>query len=266
MKQELKKCLGLSLISFKTKLVYKTNSLIILLSGIITALVQFYLWTSIEQNSLESNTDLDSIIIYTLMSILVNLLLPTKEVADYFSKLIYKGNIMTVMMHPCFLFNHILFYQIGNSVFVFLFEFIPLFLAYIVFFPIKINVFLQYRIIIFILSFIISYISSILIGYIIGLMAIYTTTVKGIFEFYNAMLIFFGGSIFPLIIYPKGLALIANYLPFYSIVGAPLTILSGINNRYSYIILKQGFWMGILILIVMYLNKKSMKNLSIMGG
>ncbi|MGG7058614.1 hypothetical protein ACQPUZ_09975 [Clostridium tertium] len=266
MKQEVKKILGLSLISFKTKLVYKTNSLIILLSGIITALVQFYLWTSVEQSSLGSNTDIDSIILYTLMSILVNLLLPTKEVADYFSKLIYKGDIMTVMMHPYSLFNHIFFYQIGNSLFVLCFEFIPLLLAFIVFFPIKINVLLQYRIIIFIISFIISYISSIIIGYMIGLMAIYTTTVKGIFEFYNAMLIFLGGSIFPLIIYPKGLAFIANYMPFYSIVGAPLSIVSGISDNYIYIILKQVFWVGILIFLVMYLNKKNIKNLSIMGG
>lgn len=240
---------------------FKINIVFILFGSLVAAAIQYYLWTSIDNNT---SVYTDNYMVYAMIAILINLLLPMNQVARLISSKIIKGDIVIWMLRPNHLIETAFFLIIGKSLFTAIFQCIPLILCFIFIFRIEINLSLITTIQ-FLGAFSLGYIISFLIGFIISLISVYFVSINGFIAFLNGCMVIFGGAIIPISIYPEWLQNVAILTPFYYVLFYPLSLLT--LNEVTWVpIIIQLFWIIILFLIILFTTKKVFEKANISGG
>lgn len=240
---------------------FKINIIFVLFGSFIASVIQYYLWNSIEINS---KTDTSNYMIYAIVVIVINLFLPITQVAITISNMIVKGQLVIWLLRPHYLIETVFYQTIGKSIFLFIFQCIPLLISFIYIFRINLNVGFVSGIK-FLLAFILGYIMAFLIGYIIGLLSVYFISINGFVALINGCMIIFGGSIIPIAIYPIWLQVLTTYTPFYYIIYYPLSIIT-IGETSSTPILIQILWIVILVFVTLVVSKKIFSKANMSGG
>jgi len=95
---------------------------------------------------------------------------------------------------------------------------------------------------------------------------------SGFLWFYQKSLFFFGGLFFPLVLYPKFIQEISNYLPFQYILNKPITMIISIlqgftsDNDVMSVILTQYCFLGVFYLLTVIIFKVGKKRMASYGG
>lgn len=248
---------------FLVRFRYKANAVLQVAGTIIIVLIQYYLWSTIGNNT---DIGIENILLYTILARIVLSLYPDYTTINFVAGKILKGEIVLYLVRPIKLPLIVFCNEIGNLLYNLVFIFFPSILITWLIVDLPINIISLENICHFIISFILSYIISFLLSYLIACLAIWIVNIWGILEFYDALLILCGGTLLPLSIYPEVIQKILIYLPFQSIFFTPLAILTGNDPLVSNPILIQFLWIVILIGINYILTQFIKKRINFMGG
>ncbi|MBU0279067.1 MULTISPECIES: hypothetical protein [unclassified Gemella] len=257
---------GYSLYQYKTLRQYKFNTIMQIIASLTMILIQYSVWTYVKKYN---SIDVDEIITYVLLAIILQILLPIKSATNFVSEKILKGNIINYLNRPDGLIIIIFFIVFGNFFYKLKFQVLPILVIYVVFFyNIIFKIFSFERLILFLLMYLLSYLIAFLLGYIIALLSTVFIKINGISELVNALLIVFGGGLLPIDLYPKLLLKISEFTPFYSIMYTPVSMIVYDNNysKILFMFIMQIFWIIILWIIYKKLSYYVFKKLDIMGG
>lgn len=119
-----------------------------------------------------------------------------------------------------------------------------------------------------ILAMILAAVLSFLFSYAVALLGFWTERVHGLDSFSNALLFFFGGASAPVSVFPHDLEIVANVLPFRSMLGFPAELASGSQDasdvQIGFII--QALWIAVFVALCWLLWKHGVRRYTSVGG
>ena len=265
--QNIRKYLILSEQSLQSAMAYRVTFFITLLSGVIQALVLYYIWQVVYAKQTEINGfTLPQIVTYVFISYAVkNLYSFYTETA--ISNKIRDGSVAMELIKPL---NYQLarFFESLGSVAI---EGLSVGILVVVLgcgvFKIQspANLIAVFG---FGVSLVLSLLVNFAISYIVGLFSFWTTSVYGLINSKRFIVDFFSGGLVPLAFFPSWLEKVAFVLPFNTIVHLPVSIylgrMAGIEVCYG--LLKQLLWVVVLWTIGHLMWSEASKQITIHGG
>lgn len=256
------------LASFKVSLKYKVNVWMQIVGVVLLISIQFFLWKNIENNnnSLLDGLEINSILLYVILSRLLLFIIPGNSTTSFISQKILNGTISIDLLRPVQIQVSALFNELGKLLFSIIFIITPSIIICSIFLDIPIMKVEVSNIFLFILSLVFAYILAFQMSFMIGVFSIWFGNVWGVREFYEALLIVLGGSLIPISLYPTFFQMIAVYSPFQSIYFTPLAFISGMDNLIKYPIAVQIFWILFFGSLNMLLLRYVLRKAVIQGG
>ncbi|MBG9979573.1 hypothetical protein [Facklamia lactis] len=250
---------------FKVNSRYKMNNVFSVLSTFVAVFVQYYIWKYVER---VENFNTNAIAIYILCALTFSLILPIFSAADFISSKVLKGDIINFLHRPQSLFFINFGVQMGNVGYKLLYRLIPVWLLYLVFFR---ESFTNWQgpdsLLIVLVSVLLSWILAFILGYMIGLLSTVLISINGLKSLVSGLLLFLGGSLLPLNLYPEFIQRIVILSPFASISYYPVAMISGIASFDPLTsIFVQLAWISVASLILFRMYRYVSNKLDVMGG
>lgn len=250
--------------SFYSNLQYKSNTLLQIIGTMVIVFIQYYLWIAIGENT--NIKHFRNILLYVVLSRIILSLYPDYNTINFVSNKILKGDIVYYLVRPIQLWRITFANEIGVLVYNILFILSPTVILTMLFLDVHFEVITLTDIIFFVLSFLCAYILSFLLSYAIAKLSIWLVDIWGILEFYHVLLLICGGTLIPLNVYPEIIQKILLFFPFQSMFYTPLSYLTGTPSIVTYPILVQLLWIGIFIIINIFIDYKVKNKSDYMGG
>jgi ABC-2 type transport system permease protein len=260
----LRKYLELTMMGFRTFFAYRLNAVSSFANSLIFLVLMYALWSAIAASgSLEGG--LDRVLAYIVLGQVISSAV-FMNVEKLLSGKIREGTIVNELKRPVSLRAQVYFHMLGIMLFNLVFVGVPLLAAGFMFlglsFPGAVSflafvasVFLAYNVV-----YALSYATSMLIfwtkiGWSIRMMR---TTVQRLLS----------GVLFPLYLLPSSLETLFGYLPFQSMVDAPISIFMGGMSSQAVLGVfgKQLFWTVVLLVLGELMWLKARKKLTVQGG
>ncbi|WAA09133.1 ABC transporter permease [Fervidibacillus albus] len=256
------------LASFKISLRYRVNVWLQVLGAIILVSIQYFLWENIgnHNESLLNGIEVNSIMLYVIFSRLLVFIIPGNGTTSFISQKILKGTITVDLLRPVHIQVSALCHEFGKLLFNSIFILVPSILISILFLDIPIVKVDVDQLLLFGLSITLSYLLAFQMSFMIGVFSIWFGNVWGVREFYEALLMIFGGSLIPISLYPTFFQMIAIYSPFQSIYFTPLTWISNIDHFIDHPIVVQVCWLFIFGSLNHFLLRYALRKAVIQGG
>jgi ABC-2 type transport system permease protein len=265
--KRLRKYLILTEQAVQTALAYRARFFISLLSGLVQALVLYYIWQVVYRGKAELNGfTLPEMVTYIFISYAVRYLYSWYTETSI-SRKIRDGSVAMELLKPL---NYQLarFFETLGSVVVegILISLIVVAVGFGVFNISGPSNFITGMA--FVVSLGLSLLVNFSISYIVGLFAFWTTNNFGIGRSKRFIADFFSGGLVPLSFFPDWLRSVALALPFQAIVYAPVSIylgrISGVQMYYTLLI--QGVWIVVLWSLGSVMWSQASKKITIHGG
>lgn len=251
---------------------YKVNFFIFILGSILKALVVFYLWKAVFDNSKQTIMNgftLSEMIVYVFISTMIGGAISTNTVFTVGSE-VKDGSIAMNLIKPISYRIRLLFEAIGEFLYGTICVTIPLWIILIIAKYIT-NEELPPNIMTigaFILSTILGFLILFLFNFCFGLIAFFVTNVWGVNHLKDGIIIFFSGQLIPIAFFPVWLQNTLNFVPFGSLNYTPVMIYL---NKITGIALLQSLGIQMLWLIIMFilssiLWNRAINKLTILGG
>lgn len=247
---------------------YRANLLMYLLYWLVSPIIYLAVWTSIanSKGDVSGLTANDFVTYY--MTLLVVDQITSNIVIHTFAYKIQDGTLSGELVRPIHpmltnaLVNNVAFKMLT------ILGFIPIWLVlFFLYKPDFSNVVLS-GVLLSIPAMIIGFLVGFLLSAAITALAFWTTRVYSIHEFYYALILLFSGQFVPLILMPKLIQDIAQYLPFQLLIYFPIQLILG-NLSQAQII--QGFtsgaiWLVVSILLFQLVWRNGVKQFSAVGA
>lgn len=252
--------------SMRSSSVYRMNTVLTIFLGIISLIVQAFIWKSLYEQGHYQDSTLSQALTYTVASTIILSKLHIYPGISM-SKSIYNGQIGVDLIRPVSFTLMYTFQELGKSLFRFMVSGIPLVIFAVITFDILPPKNLS-TLLVSISSAILGIIILTLIDCILGYTAFWMTANWYIPKLENALMVLFGGITLPIWFYPKWLINICNVLPFKYINYEVINIYLGrtaIENVYK-VILMQLVWILLLTLVERVVWSISINNVVVQGG
>lgn len=247
---------------------YRANLIMYLLYWLVSPIIYLAVWTSIanSKGDVSGLTANDFVTYY--MTLLVVDQITSNIVIHTFAYKIQDGTLSGELVRPIHpmltnaLVNNIAFKMLT------ILGFIPIWLVlFFLYKPDFSNVVLS-GVLLSIPAMIIGFLVGFLLSATITALAFWTTRVYSIHEFYYALILLFSGQFVPLILMPKLIQDIAQYLPFQLLIYFPIQLILG-NLSQAQIV--QGFtsgaiWLVVSILLFQLVWRNGVKQFSAVGA
>lgn len=247
-------------------LYYRFDLLLYIFNYIVEITVYTFVWLAIYNTGNQiSDMNFKEITTYYILVISFNPIV-FWGINEMMGESIREGEILRELLNPISYFNYYFGMRIGElieAVIVAILTFIISSLIFDVLLPSSLLNFIFFVLLIALAVVVVYFFELIL-----GITAFYTDSIWGIEMFKRAVLSIFSGMIAPIILFPKFLQKIANFLPFKDCIYTPVNIYFGKLETMEilHIILKQCIWIIILYIGAKILFKKAIKNITINGG
>ncbi|MFD0590349.1 ABC transporter permease [Paenibacillus sp. GCM10027627] len=254
--------------SFRQHFVYRSNTVILALGSFLQLFVLISVWRGLfaGQESIRGVT-YDDMILFVLVNMLVGTLTHSRIAATIGDK-VMTGSISTDLIRPVSFKTYILADQWGENLFRLLFSAIPACVVYFAFMSVPSVAADPLRILLFFISAAGGIAIIYHIHYLLGLTSFWTGNAYYVEWFMRAFFELFAGTFVPLWFYPQWLLSIGHYLPFRLVTFEPIAILAGRTDIRGAvgILLLQGLWIAILLLIENRVWKMAQNKVFIQGG
>lgn len=253
--------------SFRQQFVYRTNTVIHILSSFVYLFVTISIWSALYRG--KSNVDgisLKEMLTYVLMAQLVKTLVRLR-VSKYVADRASSGIISIDFIRPVSLKLCAISESLGSALFNAIAFAIPMIilgsLAWGFVLPAHF-----YQWLVFMLSMIMAFILYSTMEYIMGLTAFWTKTDFHISWIIGAFMMLFSGSDIPLWFYPKTIRIVADFLPFKYFIFEPINIFLGkaTPDQAVNVILLQFAWLIILLTAERIVWYYAQKVVTVQGG
>jgi ABC-2 type transport system permease protein len=263
----LRKYLVLSSLTMQGALAYRVRFLLSIGSGLVQALVLFYIWKAVYAGrSVIAGFSLDEMITYVFISFAVRNLYSFYTETGI-SSTIRTGDVAYELIKP---FDYQLarfFESLGNVVIEGVLIGLTVLLVGVLAFGAGAPASL-FSALMFVLSLFLSLLVNFALSYLVGLLSFYTTTSFGIVTAKVFIVGFFSGAVVPLAFFPQWLERIAYILPFYTIVHTPVLIYMGKigGDRIATALATQLVWAALLWIGGRVMWSLAIRKVTIHGG
>lgn len=260
----LRKFVEFTLMGFRSFFAYRLNSVASLLNSIIFLALMYALWSAIAASG-NLQGGLTRVLSYIVLGQVVSSSI-FMSVEKLLGSRIRQGEIVNELKRPMSLRTQVYFQMLGIAVFNFVFVGVPMFVIGLLFlelsfpglatfFAFLVSMFLGYNIV-----YALSYIASMLI--------FWTKVGWSLRAMRQTVQRLFSGVYFPLYLLPPGLKPLFDFLPFQSMVDAPISIyMSGLSFRQVLLVYaEQIIWIIVLLVLGELMWLKARKKLTVQGG
>lgn len=213
------------------------------------------------------NWNFSAITTYYLFFIIAGALLMAHIEDDVARIDIQEGSLVSYILKPFSYYWTKFFAELPWRVFQGFFGLITLFIC-IIFFKVHISIATSmFFIIATILSSFLAYILSFSFKMCLGLIALWTTDISGMYQFFDMLAFIFAGYIVPIYLFPHNLQVISYILPFAYMIYFPIAVLQGqLSTQQVLLFLGIQFgWVIIFYAIYTYLWKKGLHQFTGVG-
>ncbi|MEP7166778.1 MAG: ABC-2 family transporter protein [Candidatus Woesebacteria bacterium] len=240
---------------------YRLRSFVWMLVGFLSVSTLLIFWNAnLASNPTAYTVSFDEILSYFLLMLVFGNVLISHSEGDIAQIDIYKGELSKYLLKPI---PYIVLKFYGEIVWRLMEGFWSiLIIAGLFLFGVRLHISTSPQILFLtfvssVIGLALSYIGTV----ILGLSAIWLTSTKGLFELYEMSLLLFAGYLMPLSQFSPNFRLIAEYLPFASMVYIPVTIVSGklsVGESVQWMGI-QAIWLLIFYLLYRMLWKRGVK-------
>jgi len=255
----------------KVLLTYRMSFLMMLITNALTLAIQLYLWRAIYAG--ETDLRLGDFVLaemttYLLVGNVLHILLENRVEHEVAGEVIH-GDIAINFIRPLSYVTLKLFTSLPVTITNLVLVAIPLLVLFIL--PLKLGLMWPRAgdFFLFMISAIFSLGTSFFINFLVGLASFWTTNIWGIQVLKGGVSNFFSGFLIPLSFLGGGVAVIAEVLPFRSLIYSPLRILLGKYSGIGELAAIFGFqilWLVALWLLVQFVLRRATYRLEVLGG
>lgn len=255
--------------AFVSNFAYKVDTVARGIKSLLKLVMQISVWTAIYSvgvnEKLNNNTDLYEMIYYVIVSTGISILVGKSNILMIDNK-IRTGSIAMDIVKPLSFRKYVFSVAMGENIYNFLFQFIPMLVIGIIIMRIELP---NFRVMIFFIVFLIgAVLIRFLSGYLLGLLGFWYITVWHLDRVLSDLISLFAGSFLPLWLFPNWLEVVANWLPFKFIYYVPISALLGKirPEEFNYLMIQMMCWIIILYFGGTMIWKRGYKYLVVQGG
>ncbi|HFH9840300.1 TPA: ABC-2 family transporter protein [Streptococcus suis] len=255
--------LAYTIAEFRRRKSYRVSTILTILGAFLIVAIQISVWTSVVTENTSSQ-----LVLYAVISRMMFILFPDHRIASIISEMIQKGDTAVYFLRPHSFMGMHFFRQVGSFVYDLIFVVTPLTFALVFYSFVSGISLIPEMVLSFIMSALLGLLISFLFGYLLGLLSIRFNQILGVLEFYDALLMLFGGSVLPISFFPEMLQKLIVLTPFYAMLSVPSSILSALLPA-QYVVQQlclQMFWVLLLALFISMYQKKLFKVMNYYGG
>lgn len=252
--------------AFLSNFTYKIDILFRFVKSFIGLFVQISVWTALFKGNFDkSGINLSLMISYSIISTGVSCLVDSRAIYTVEDR-IRTGIIATDLIRPVNFMGYIFSISIGNNIYNFLFQFIPLVFIFCPIFGLYLPS--SERIIPTIISMLGGILINFLLSYILGLVGFWYLSVWHLGRLLSDSIRLFSGAFIPLWFFPDVLYQMALFLPFRFIYFVPISIFLGELKicEIPSVLTVQWLWIVFLFCLSQLIWKYGKKKLVVQGG
>lgn len=255
----------------KSEMAYTGAHFLFMFISTFGAFISYFLWSAIYSSSPDpvlGGLSYSEMVVYIFMVYVTGFV--TVEVSEWVALDVVKGSVAMQLIKPIDYRMSLIFRAAGlmlyrffsPSVFVWIGMEVYKYFVLGVGFTSFVNVGL------YLLSCLLSFLIYVLFDFCMGMVAFFTSYVFGLYMVKEALMSFLTGQLIPLTFFPAVVQRIFDFLPFSSMIYAPVMIYLG---KYStrqtlFALLRQGIWVVLLYLLGSFIWNRVVKRLTVLGG
>jgi ABC-2 type transport system permease protein len=259
-----RKYLEFTLTGFRTSLAYRLNSVASLANSVIFLVLMYALWSAIAASGrLEGG--LNQVLTYIVLGQVISSSV-FMNVEKLLSGKIREGTIVNELKRPISLRAQIYFQMLGIMLFNLIFVGLPMLLIGFTFLDLSFPGLFQT--LVFGLSVLLAYNVVYGLSYATSMIIFWTKVGWSIRMMRTTVQSLFSGVYFPLYLLPPGLETAFNFLPFQSMVDAPISIFMGRTTGLEILSVlgKQVVWIVLLLILGELMWLKAKQKITVQGG
>lgn len=248
-------------------LIYRSNSLFFLVLVLIQIFILRKVWTSLyaDQSSVEG-FDRSALLVYLTIANLQAWLFNTRTVMYYMYERVREGLVAFDIMRPVGFVGQMLAHLVGSSAGYLAFMLPALPVLWAIGWlggPASLSAGLLY-----VVSFVLGYAVAMLLTVCIGMISFWTIETEGMGLLYQLVSQFFAGALVPLVMFPAGLRILAEALPFQATAYTPVAIYVGTMHGGAAVAALgvQVAWVAALAVVVHLMWKRALYRVVVQGG
>lgn len=256
----------------KRNLAYKGAFYLFIVCSLFGSFINYYLWMAIYGSSSKSTLGgltQHEMVVYVFMSyITCNIVMIS--IARTVGQDVVKGNVVMNLIKPIDYRMSLIARSVGTMLYQFLVPsiFVWIGLEVYKYFVLGEPVTHFSNIILYLVSVIFSFLIYVLFDFCFGMIAFFTTYIFGLQMAKDALLSFLTGQLIPLTFFPEVVQRVFDFLPFSSMVYAPVMIYLGkySTGEICFVMARQVVWVVLLYVLGSLIWKQVTKRLIVLGG
>lgn len=256
----------------KTQMAYKGAFYLFILIGTFSSFVSYFLWSAIygsSQSAVLGGLSRNEMTVYIFM-VYVTSSVVAIFISEWVSEDVVKGTVAMQLIKPIDYRLSLIARALGQMVYRFILPavFIWIGLELYKFFVLGLGFTPIVNIALYILSCLMSFLIFVLFDFCVGMIAFFTSYIFGLFMVKEALMSFLTGQLIPLSFFPKVIQRIFDFLPFSSMIYAPVMIYLGKYQgaELAWVLLRQAVWVVILYGVGTLIWRRVTKRLVVLGG
>ena len=256
----------------KTQMAYKGAFYLFIFISTFSSFISYFLWSAIygsSQNAILGGLCRDEMTVYIFMAYVTSSVVAI-SISEWVSEDVVKGTVAMQLIKPIDYLLILIARALGQMVYRFILpavfiwggrELYNFFVLGLSFTPIA-------HVALYILSCLMSFLIFVLFDFCVGMIAFFTSYIFGLFMVKEALMSFLTGQLIPLSFFPEVIQRIFDFLPFSSMIYAPVMIYLGKYQgaELAWVLLRQGAWVLILYGIGTLIWRRVTKRLVVLGG
>lgn len=264
--------LPFALNEIKTQMSYKGAFYLFLLISTFSSFVSYFLWSAIygsSSHAILGGLSRDEMTVYIFM-VYVTSSVVAISISEWVSEDVVKGTVAMQLIKPIDYRLSLIARALGQMVYRLLLPaiFIWVGLELYKYFVLGLSFTPVVNIVLYILSCLMSFLIFVLFDFCVGMIAFFTSYIFGLFMVKEALMSFLTGQLIPLSFFPAVVQRIFDFLPFSSMIYAPVMIYLGKyqGSQLAWVLLRQAVWIVILYALGTLIWHRVTKRLVVLGG
>lgn len=256
----------------KTQMAYKGAFYLFILISTFGSFVSYFLWNAIygsSSNAILGGLSRDEMTVYIFM-VYVTSSVVAISISEWVSEDVVKGTVAMQLIKPIDYRLSLIARALGQMVYRFILPavFIWIGLELYKYFALGLSFTPVANIGLYILSCLLSFLIYVLFDFCVGMVAFFTSYVFGLYMVKEALMSFLTGQLIPLSFFPEAVQRIFDFLPFSSMIYAPVMIYLGKYQgmELMWVLLRQAVWVLILYGLGTLIWHRVTKRLVVLGG
>lgn len=258
--------------ALKQNMAYKGVFYLNMLCSIFSAFINYYLWMAIygsANGEVLAGLSKNEMVVYVFMSYIVSTSAMVSMSRDV-GKDVQKGDIAMTLIKPMDYRVSLIAKASGTLVYRFIMPSLFVWVGLEIY-KVKalgLPVTAVSNILLFLLSTFLSFMIYALFEFCFGMIAFFTTYIFGLEMAKTAVLSFLTGQLIPLAFFPQVVQRLFDFLPFSSMLYAPVMIYLGkyTGSTLLFVLARQAVWVVLLYLLGSFIWRKVTKRLIVLGG